>query len=221
MKQSIRAFAMLLFLLASSAMAQDISLLPKYGGQTKTEAQQAADARFLEQIDKGFKGDRRQAASEVAKAGWQLLRTRQMPDAMRRFNQAWLLDPHNGISLWGMAVLEADQGRADSSLALFREAESATGNDLQFAVDEARAISFAALAKQDKALMQEALTRFSNVHARAPQHTANLQNWAIALFETGDYAAAWDKIKLAEATPGVAEIDPGFVKALTEKMARL
>jgi hypothetical protein len=47
-----------------------------------------------------------------------------------------------------------------------------------------------------------------------------LQNWAIALFYTNQYAAAWDKIKAAQATPRGAEVDKKFVAELQRKMPR-
>lgn len=53
-----------------------------------------------------------------------------------------------------------------------------------------------------------------------PQHAANLQNWAIHLFYSEDYAGAWQKIQLAEKTPGAAGLDQSFIAALSGKMAR-
>ena len=48
----------------------------------------------------------------------------------------------------------------------------------------------------------------------------NLQNWVVTLYYVGNYAEAWKKVKLAEATPRRAELDPGFIAALQAKMPR-
>ena len=48
--------------------------------------------------------------------GWQLLRQGNPPDAMRRFNQAWLLNANNGGALWGMAVIQGQMGQLDHAL---------------------------------------------------------------------------------------------------------
>jgi tetratricopeptide (TPR) repeat protein len=139
---------------------------------------------------------------------------------MRRFNQAWLLNPENGVALWGMAAVESDWGKVDESLKLFAEAEKFEGGDINFMVDFARSVAVAGVARKDDALLKEAFDRFQSIYAKAPQNTRNLQNWAIALFGAGKYSDAWAKVKLAEATPDRNQLDPRFVAALESRMPR-
>lgn len=204
----------------SQAHALDANLLPKYGLQPKTEVQKAADANFIAAMDAQYKGDRKKAADEASNRGWQLLRQGNPPDAMRRFNQAWLLNANNGGALWGMAVIQGQMGQLDQALKLFAEAKSVLGDDIDLAADHARALGAAGTKSNNRALMNQAFAQFAWVHQKAPQHTLNLQNWAIAHFYLGNYAEAWAKIKLAEATTRRAEIDPNFVAALQSKMPR-
>jgi lipoprotein NlpI len=119
-----------------------------------------------------------------------------------------------------MGQIEANRGKATESLALFGEANRMIGFDLDFAIDYARAQSLAGVKLGDKKLMDEAFKRFAQLHTRAPKNTLNLQNWAIALYYTGQYAAAWDKVKAAQATPRGAEVDKKFVADLQRKMPR-
>src|SRR5438128_3202825 len=122
---SIRTVLLVVLLsasLAAPAFAQDINLLPKYGALPKNEEQKAADEMFLASIDAYYKGNGKKAAEDVSARGWQLLRQRNMPDAMRRFNQAWLIDNENGNALWGMATLQALAGKIPESLKLFADA---------------------------------------------------------------------------------------------------
>jgi tetratricopeptide (TPR) repeat protein len=214
------ALSFALSLLVSNAFAQDINLLPKYGAQPKNDAQKAADERFLASIDGHYKGDRKKAAEEAAVRGWQFLRQGNAPDAMRRFNQAWLLDSSNGSALWGMAVFEAGSGKLNESLTLFAEADRIVGGDIDFSADYAKALGIAGAQTRNESMLNDAFTRFARVHEKASQHTLNLQNWAITLFYVGNFAEAWKKVKLAEATPRHAEIDLRFLAALQSKMPR-
>lgn len=200
--------------------AQDINLQPKYGALPKNDAQKAADAKFLASIDEYYKGDRKKAAEDVSRRGWQFLRQGNAPDAMRRFNQAWLLDSSNANAIWGMAAYEGSVGKMDDSLKLFVEAERSIGNDIDFAVDYAKALGIAGAETKSDALLKDAFARFARLYERAPQHTLNLQNWAITLFYVGNYAEAWSKVKLAEATPRRGDIDPRFLAALQSQMPR-
>ena len=119
----------------SAAFPQEINLQPKYGLLPKNEAQKTADAAFLAGIDSRYQGNRKKAAEDLSARGWQSLRRNAAPDAMRRFNQAWLADASNGSALWGMAVVQAGSGRFQESLELFAEAERVIGGDIDFAAD--------------------------------------------------------------------------------------
>jgi tetratricopeptide (TPR) repeat protein len=204
----------------SAAFAQEINLLPKYGLLPKNEAQKAADAKFLASIDDTYKGNRKKAAADLSARGWEFLRQENFPDAMRRFNQAWLIDNSDGSALWGMAAIQASWRKLDESLKLFAEAEALVGDDIDFTADYAKALAMAGTQKKNDTLLNDAFARFARVYEKAPQHTLNLQNWAIALYYVGNYAEAWKKVKLAEATPGRAEFAPKFVDALQSKMPR-
>ena len=129
---------------------------------------------------------------------------------MRRFNQAWLLNNDNGIALWGMAAIEASSEKLDESLKLFAEAEKFVVDEINFSVDYAKAIGMAGAKRNDDALLKDAFGRFERIYQKAPQNAMNLQNWAITLFRIGRYPAAWEKVKLAEATPNKGDLDPRF-----------
>jgi Tfp pilus assembly protein PilF len=112
-----------LIMAGSFASAQDdLNLLPKYGLQPKSDSQKEADKVFVKGMDEDYHGNRKHAAADMAMRGWQYLRGGDADDAMRRFNQAWLLDKTNGTALWGMAAVEADKEKYDDALKLFAEA---------------------------------------------------------------------------------------------------
>lgn len=212
----------LVFILLTSnfALAQNINLLPKYGSSLKNEKQLAADAQFIKELDEGYQGNRSKAANDIAKKGWQLLRQGNSNDAMRRFNQAWLLDSTNGTALWGMAAIVGKNGKTDDSLKLFDEASVTMANDIDFAVDHAKTMGLAGAESGDKILLKSAFKKFEEIEKKAPQHVLNLQNWAICYFIIGQYAEAWKKITLAETAPRHAELDARFIADLQAKMPR-
>ena len=209
-----------LILCANLACADDRSLLPKYGSLPKTEWQKAADAAFISSIDEQYHGDRNKASTELTAHGWQYLAEQNLADAMRRFNQAWLLNNSNGTALWGMAAIQASSGKLDDSLKLFVEAEKFVGSDINFSVDYAKALGMAGVKLSDDALLKDAFDRFERIYQKAPQNIKNLQNWAITLFSIGRYSEAWAKVKLAEATPNKDDLDPRFLAALQSRMPR-
>jgi tetratricopeptide (TPR) repeat protein len=119
-----------------------------------------------------------------------------------------------------MAAIQASSGKIDESLKLFAEAHRIVGDDVDFPVDYSKAIGVAGAQTKNDALLKNAFNRFERLYEKAPQNNVNLQNWAITLFYVGNYAEAWKKINLAEATPRNAELDPKFLVALQSKMPR-
>jgi tetratricopeptide (TPR) repeat protein len=209
-----------LILSTGLALAQEVNLLPKYGLLPKPDWQQAADAKFIAAMDEEYHGDRTKASMDMSAYGWQYLSKGDLDAAMRRFNQAWLLNNSNGTALWGMAAVEASWGKSDESLKLFAEAEKFSGGEINFSVDYAKAIGMAGVKRKNDALLKDAFDRFEHIYQQAPQNTKNLQNWAMILYSKKRYAEAWEKAKLAEATPDKAQLDPRFVAALQSRMPR-
>jgi tetratricopeptide (TPR) repeat protein len=212
--------AVLFILCIHAADANDRNLLPKYGGLPKEEWQKQADAAYIKATEEEYHGDLKRASTDTAAEGWRYLAAGDLDDAMRRFNQAWLLNSRNGAALWGMGAIEASTGKFDDSLKLFAEAEKFVGDDINFSIDYAKAIGKAGIALKDDALLKDAFARFDRIYKKVPQNTLNLQNWAMTLFGLGRYSEAWAKVRLAEATPNKSSLDPRFVTALELKIPR-
>ena len=206
--------------LQSQPGSPDPRLFPKFGNIKKTAQQVAADEKFLADSDSQSGGDRVKAAEIVASRGWDAFRAGDRVTAMYRWNQAWMLDNCNGTALWGFAIDQYERQKPEEAMALLSEAERGVGGDVDFLADKARMLSLEGLRTRDDRLMKDAFAVFAEVNRKAPEHTMNLQNWAIALFYSARYAEAWEKIKLAEATPRKYELDRRFVAELESKMKR-
>jgi hypothetical protein len=98
--------------LCSSAQSDEylINELPMYGHRKKTPDQELADQRYIEMMTSGDR-TRSEGAESAARLGWNAYYEGDCRLAIRRFNQAWLLDANNQLALWGFAViaLERDQ----------------------------------------------------------------------------------------------------------------
>lgn len=210
----------IVFTCGTLVWSQDLSLLPKYGSLPKSDEQKAADSNFISAMDEQYQGDRNKASHQVVARGWRYPKQGDIPDAMRRFNQAWLLNNGNGDALWGMAAIQASSGKFDESLKLFAEAEKFVGRDLNFSVDYAKAIGAAGRGNRDDAFLNEAFNRSERIFQKAPQNTNNLRNWAITLAAAGRYSEAWTKVKLAEGTLDKNALDPRFLADLQAHMPR-
>ncbi|MFH2135947.1 MAG: hypothetical protein ABII81_12375 [Pseudomonadota bacterium] len=119
-----------------------------------------------------------------------------------------------------MALIHAMNGKYNESLIYFEKAEPQFIDDVNFISDYARTLGHAGVASRSEELVVKAFKRFEQVFEHSPQHMMNLQNWAIILFYVGEYAEAWKKMTLAEATPEGKNIDRQFLSALESKMPR-
>jgi tetratricopeptide (TPR) repeat protein len=209
-----------LILCANVVRADDRNLLPKYGGLPLTAIEKEINDKFVSGMAEDYHGDLKKASMDMAMRGWQYLAAGDLDDAMRRFNQAWLLNKKNGTALWGMAAIESSTGNFDDSLKLFTEAEKFVGSDINFSVDYAKALGKAGVQLKDDTLLKFAFNRFEFNYQKAPQNVLNLQNWAITLASIGKYSEAWAKVKLAEATPNKNQLDPRFISDLQSHMPR-
>jgi len=82
--------------------ATEINLQPEYGNVKKTKEQLEDDRTFIETV---LKQDttRRKGSEHLVGLGFNYLARGDMETAMKRFNQAWLLDPKNENAYWGLA----------------------------------------------------------------------------------------------------------------------
>lgn len=94
---------------------------PMYGLKEKTAQQKRADDEYVRMMTRGGRS-RQEAADVAAKNAWNVFYGGDKATAIRRFNQAWLLDPHNQLALWGFAVISIDRGDWDGALRYYRMA---------------------------------------------------------------------------------------------------
>jgi Tfp pilus assembly protein PilF len=99
-----------------------VNALPMFGGYEPTGWQRKANEQFLSMVLPGFHGDHEAAAEHFAQTGWNFYYQDDKIVAIKRFNQAWLLDPDNQKALWGFAVTSRERGKTDAALRFYRMA---------------------------------------------------------------------------------------------------
>lgn len=88
-----------------------------------------------------FKGDTNKAAGEAVRRGWKALQEGQADKALRRFNQAWLIDPRRGDIYWGLAVATGVRGDSIKTVeVLFAKAERIIGANSSLQSDWGRVL---------------------------------------------------------------------------------
>ena len=65
---------------------------------------------------------REDAAEYAARLGWNYYYSANCTSAIRRFNQAWLLNPDNRNALWGFAVISLERGEIEEATHYFEMA---------------------------------------------------------------------------------------------------
>lgn len=98
-----------------------INELPMFGHIQKTAKQQQSDKRFLEQMTRNGRSPEA-AADYVARVGWSAFNQGDRSLAIKRFNQAWLLNPKNQFALWGFAAICMDRGQVEEAVRYYRMA---------------------------------------------------------------------------------------------------
>jgi Tfp pilus assembly protein PilF len=207
-----------------SSFSQAMDQVPMYGelDRSADASLKEADEKLIADTTKRF-GSREKASAAFVGNGFALYGRDDLTAAMRRFNQAWLLDPKNPEVYFGFAVVLHDRGKNCDATKYFTMATS-FGTYIQgMAPDAARVIVLctiedksmsgeerSALLRRSEALYAEALNKESNrgyVHA----------SMASALYWREKYPEAWAAVKLARASGG--RLPEKFLGMLREKMA--
>jgi tetratricopeptide (TPR) repeat protein len=86
-----------------------INEIPEYGHQPKSAEMEKADQEFLAIAQKYP-----DAANQMLQKGWAFVQRGDLLSAVKRFNQAWLIDSTRWEIYWGFAVTEGKQEKFES-----------------------------------------------------------------------------------------------------------
>lgn len=131
---------------------------PLWEGVEKTDADKANDETFVKQALALSNGDRQAAVIGAVQLGWQQIGQGQPNDAIRRFNQAWLLNPDFPDLYWGLGVATHIRGdETDAVVRWFEEAFKGLRNNPNFLSDRGRVLEERKLPERARYWFQAAL----------------------------------------------------------------
>lgn len=215
--------ALLTLLVVPCASAEPLNDMPMYGGYTKSPEMKAADEKFINSIVQAY-GSREKGAQEAVKRGWKAEQAGDFSTAMKRFNQAWLLDDKNAEVYWGFGVVLLKRNEEKQGAALLEKASSLIPDNARLMADLAHAYSLLGrdyLNKENKTsdvFLHKSEDLFSKAERIDPSYGLLYAYWASARYYHRDFRGAWEKIHRARETGAGAELTPAFLEALDKRM---
>jgi hypothetical protein len=200
-----------------------IDEVPMYGNMDRSQYPdlRAGDEKFIADVTAHY-GSRENASIAWVEQGFRFYHQNQNGMAMRRFNQAWLLNPAYAETYTGFASVLFDEGKNCEAVSMLEKGFSVGRFQDGYLPDAA--LIFAACAVQGASPERKAglLQRSDETFAQAMASPVvkkdyTLANWARAMYARGDYAAAWAKV--AELRSMGKDASPEFLRNLSAKMA--
>ncbi|MEI2296716.1 tetratricopeptide repeat protein [Ensifer sp. MJa1] len=134
------ALAFGLSLPAGDGRADDINV-PMWEGVIKTAIQLDADKKFIDDVRSATGGNMELGVRRAIQLGWHYIALNDPNTALKRFNQAWLIDPKCPDAYWGFAVAMAQKAAPLPTVErLFAMAERLKPDDPSLLSDHGRVL---------------------------------------------------------------------------------
>ena len=223
----LAVFAALLFLGCATIPAERrIDNIPMYGQPEipRPEALKEADADFIEKAIAGFNGSRELASKAWAEVANDFFQKGNLDYAMRRYNQAWLLNEKNYQPYWGFGQVMMVRERFDEAIKFYERAQSLIDDKCQepaLLTDLGLAYSFKARSIFNDQDTRNKYFGIANNHFEASSNLDNTyavvwEAWANSLYHEKKYAEAWEKVR--KATEMGRPVHPMFRERLNQAM---
>jgi tetratricopeptide (TPR) repeat protein len=201
--------------------------LPMFGQPkiTRSEDLKKSDDAFVRDSTLRF-GNRQAGSNALATQGWTAVRSGQHDLAIRRFNQAWLLNPKNYSVFWGFGAVLSAKGKLSEALGYLETARELVDDPKQrvaLLCDLGTVHSaYAARLPADRQLERAqqfvlANNRFSESLEIDPGFAQSWREWAISLYDQERYSEAWLRVKKARELQAES-FPPEFLQKLSAKM---
>ena len=201
-----------------------IDQVPMYGGMDRSAIPElkAGDDKLIADTTNHY-GTREKASAAFVNNGFAYYQRDDLANAMRRFNQAWLLDPKNPEVYAGFGSVLHDQGKNCEAMQMMEKAVELNPPAFQgIYPDTARIITLCAVS--DKGLTSEAkaklFERSESLYKKAEETEPNKRyvygSWATAYYWRGQYPEAWAMVTKERAVGG--KPNEKFLGLLREKM---
>lgn len=200
--------------------------IPMYGNTTFTEESKKVNNRFIKESMENC-GSREAACKDAMDTARRYAQKGDLKTAMRRANQAWLLDPNNAEVYYLFGSLTRRQGKREETISLYEKALEFNPAHAMIMVNLGREYyneAYEFYRKHQKGKMKEYLNKALQLYEKASR-LATVKGdlsyiyyqWAVSLLLKEDYADAWKKVKLSRKYGGEC-VEPAFVRELSKYM---
>lgn len=202
-----------------------IDQVPMYGGMDRSTIPElkAGDEKLIADTTNHY-GTREKASAAFVNNGFVYYQRDDLTNAMRRFNQAWLLNPRNPEVYAGFGSVLHDKGGNCEAMQMMERAIELNPPRFQgIHPDAARLITLCAVS--DKGLTSEAkfklFERSESLYKKAEEIEPNkryvYRSWATAYYWREQYSDAWAMVAKERAAGG--NPSEKFLGLLREKMS--
>jgi len=202
-----------------------LNLIPMYGYPEieKPEALKKSDEDFIRSVV-GTEESREEVSKRFAGEGWRLLSNGDAANAMRRFNQSWLLNPNYYQPYWGFGALLLAQRKPSEAATHFEKALSLINEESEkprLLSDTSRAYTVQGALATDKMKAEEYFGKANLLLDEAvtlnPKYGNAYRNWAMSLYYQGNYEKAWTMVRNSRGLAG-QELSSDFINMLSKQM---
>lgn len=188
-----------------------INELPMYGGVQKCPELIATDNDFVQIMDKQYPS-RNLAAKEMVRLGWDYLYQKDVNTAMKRFNQAWMLDSLNADVYWGFASVEGYRQHFDDAEKLFLRAIALDSTNVNLYLDYATTLGNLYALNENQNKLDDCMRILDKVIDLDKNNARAYSQKAICYYYLNDYKNAKKMIALTES------IDPDMIDINFKKL---
>ena len=195
----------------SASCPEGINLLPRYGYKKKCAEQLAFDSEFLAECDKKFP-NRKEAALYYVGAGWSYFGKNDLNTAMKRFNQAWLLDSTNAEVYSGFGQVTGMKGQFKSSIVELEKSLSIDSNNPKALQSIATSYGQYFFQTKDETYLQKCIAslkrcvRIEPNNARAFGQLTGAYSYMVQKDSARKYLLITDRINPADVNPEVRQM---------------
>ncbi len=191
----------------------------------RPEILKKADEYFIKMAVGGF-GSREKASQAWWYEAERYMNKGNLDYAMRRYNQSWLLNPHNYQPYWGFARVMVAKHAYDESFKYFKKAVQLIDDPYQkpalltdFAVayhNKAKSLSANEM-EQRKEYFSLANSLCEEATKADPKYPMSWLVWASSLYFQENFQESWAKVKVARALDA-SIIPSSFLSDLSTKL---
>ncbi len=211
--------------LSAAPRGRGIDQEPMYGGMNRNAYPKLkrGDEVLIAGVTKEW-GSRAKASKAFVEQGIRFYQRGDYSTAIKRFNQAWLIDPGNPDAFWGFAMIYYDEDNLDDAKKMIDKAFALSLSDPVALADAGLIYALYAFARDNssmdegtrKAYAKKSDELYNEALRRKPADGYIYESWATALYHQHNYSMGWEKIKQARRL-GYAP-NPWILTHLREKM---